>query len=185
MALNRTNIEWVLNSDGSRGFTWNVVTGCLHGCSYCYARKIAKRFAAKKCRQGHDCSQPSAPLHEKRYKGGNPWLYGFAPTLYSYRLNEPLRRKKPATIFVCSMADLFGEWVPERWITAVLKIVLQCRQHTFIFLTKNPERYQFFNFPQNAWLGATATNQKSWDRAIAVILSYELLSSDAPAFIPC
>lgn len=48
MALNKTRIEWVRNMDGSQGFTWNIVTGCLHGCAYCYAKKIANRFKPTK-----------------------------------------------------------------------------------------------------------------------------------------
>lgn len=170
--MNRTKIEWVRNPDGSQGFTWNPVTGCLHGCSYCYARRIAKRFATPVGEYGHDCSQPPRPLHERRYKGGNPWPYGFAPTLHSFRLREPRARKKPAMIFVCSMADLFGKWVPAEWIESVLKTVRACPQHTFMFLTKNPERYWEFYFPGNCWLGATATDQESWDRAISYFSEY-------------
>lgn len=33
----KTKIDWA-------DATWNPVTGCLHGCEYCYARKIANRF---------------------------------------------------------------------------------------------------------------------------------------------
>ena len=39
--MNKTSIEWVKNPDGSQGYTWNPVTGCLNGCEYCYARRLA------------------------------------------------------------------------------------------------------------------------------------------------
>ena len=32
-----TKIEWC-------DYTWSPVTGCKHGCPYCYARKIAERY---------------------------------------------------------------------------------------------------------------------------------------------
>ncbi|MCK5601700.1 DUF5131 family protein, partial [Candidatus Pacearchaeota archaeon] len=51
----------------------------------------------------------------------------------------------------------FGEWVPEAWIKGVLATVERCPQHTFLFLTKNPQRYSEFKFPKNVWLGTTVT----------------------------
>ena len=127
--MNRTNIEWVVNPDGSQGFTWNPITGCLHGCEYCYARDIAKRFT------GH-----------------------FKPEFHPERLEQPYKRKKPTTIFVGSMSDMFGEWVEERHIQSIFNIVTYSIKHTFLFLTKNPLRYMGFYPPFYCWLGETVTN---------------------------
>jgi len=146
--MNRTKIEYC-------DFTWNPVTGCRHGCSYCYARRIAERFKQKgNAPQCHDCTQPGSGLHEVRYPGG-AWRYGFEPTLYPYRLDEPTGLRKPSTIFVCSMGDLFGEWVPEEWIYRVRNVAVWNTQHTFLFLTKNPVRYSHYKWPKNCWLGTT------------------------------
>ena len=117
--MNKTKIEWT-------DYTWNPITGCKHGCSYCYAKRISMRFV------GH-----------------------FNPTFHATRLMQPKQQKKPSKIFVCSMADLFGNWVPRLWIDLVLETVKQCPQHTFQFLTKNPKRYHEFKFPANCWLGVT------------------------------
>ncbi len=122
--MNRTKIEWC-------DWSWNPITGCLHGCSYCYARRLA----------------------EGRLK--NKYPNGFQPTFWPERLDEPYQIKKPSKIFVCSMGDLFGDWVPRDWILRVLKVAEECPQHTFIFLTKNPIRLIEFNFPPNAWVGVT------------------------------
>ncbi|MDY6796984.1 MAG: DUF5131 family protein [Actinomycetota bacterium] len=146
--MNRTKIEYC-------DYTWNPVTGCRHGCWYCYGRRIAERFKQKgNAAQCHDCTQPRNGLHEVRYKGG-AWRYGYEPTLYSCRLGEPFRLRKPSVIFVSSMGDLFGEWVPWEWIRFVQSVVEECPQHTFLFLTKNPSRYAEFPFPDNCWLGMT------------------------------
>lgn len=107
-------------------YTWNPVTGCWGGCEYCYAKRIAMRFT------GH-----------------------FYPTFHPERLSQPEKVKKSSKIFVCSMADLFGGWVPIEWQTAVIDIVKKCPQHTFQFLTKNPKRYLSCDFPDNCWLGVT------------------------------
>ena len=45
---------------------------------------------------------------------------------------------KGSTVFVCSMADLFGSWVPDEWITRVMDAAVRVPRHTYIFLTKNP-----------------------------------------------
>lgn len=121
--MNRTRIEWT-------DFTWNPVTGCLHDCEYCYARRLTVRFPA---------NFPS----------------GFSPAFHPGRLEQPCRVKQPSRVFVCSMADLFGAWVPNDWIEAVFETIRGCARHTFQFLSKNPGRYATLDLPVNGWYGAT------------------------------
>lgn len=110
MTLNKTKIDWC-------DVTWNPVTGCKHGCQFCYARKIATRFAGT----------PAFPN-------------GFIPTMHPDRLDDPKKEKTPQVVFVCSMADLFGDWLPEDWITNVMWSCSSAPQHQYLFLTKNPRR---------------------------------------------
>lgn len=149
--FNRTNdnVDWAL-------WTWNPVTGCLHDCPYCYARDIANRFYLH------------LPLDER-----------FKPIFYPSRLSAPAETKIPSptkikdpvrklglqNVFVCSMADLFGKWVPTDWIEEVLKQVWQNPQWNFLFLTKFPIRMSEFEYPPNAWLGTTVDRQYAVERA--------------------
>ena len=132
--MNKTAIEWC-------DYTWNPVTGCKHGCPYCYARKIAERF-----------------------KGSKAWPQGFEPMFHPERLQDPAKKKEPQTVFVCSMADLFGDWVPDEWIRDIFSECVVGYQHTFIFLTKNSKRY--LTIPgwciggKNRWFGTTITDAK-------------------------
>lgn len=140
--------------------SWNPVTGCLHSCQYCYARNFAKRL-----------------------KGMNHPSYqnGFVPSFHEKVLSEPLTEKwsdQFNKIFVCSMADLFGSWVPKEWIENILEVVKKCPQYTFMFLTKNPIRYGEFNFPDNCMLGATITTHKEADN-----LPFEFLSKTNKTFL--
>jgi protein gp37 len=84
--------------------------------------------------------------------------------MHHERLEEPYRIKKPSKIFVCSMGDLFGEWVPKDWIEEIIKVAEDNPQHVFQFLTKNPKRYWGFKFPKNCWLGTTITKQEELSR---------------------
>lgn len=171
-----TKIEWADS-------TWNPVTGCLHGCEYCYARRIAERFG------GHNDFSTFGEFHsttgsrlfevyegrplvniryneEKRsYKATvAPYPFYFQPTLRRDRLNQ-YERKEGRTIFVCSMADLFGDWVPDEWIEEVFAACRRAPQHRYLFLTKNPERYiklaeqQILPEDDNMWYGTTVTTQ--------------------------
>lgn len=186
--MNKTKIEWCDS-------TWNPVTGCFHGCEYCYARGIAERFKpfdlphlAEKgiyerlneldtpiitaCKDGKDrvCAYP----------------YGFEPTLHRYRLGE-YEKKKGRTIFVCSMADLFGSWVPDSWIEEVFAACEKAPQHRYLFLTKNPQRYidlaRAGKLPakDNMWYGTTATTpdeQFFWGGAWHTFVSIEPILRD-------
>jgi DNA repair photolyase len=60
--MNKTEIEWVKNPDGTKGYTWNPVTGCLHNCWYCYAAKIANRFG--------ESNNSKSKIHELVYHDG-------------------------------------------------------------------------------------------------------------------
>jgi protein gp37 len=142
--MQHTKIDWVNNKNGKEGYVWNPVTGCLHGCPYCYARKMAARL---KGRYGYPVDDP------------------FRPTFHADKIREPDNLKTPSKIFVCSMSDLFGEWIPRDWIVQVRDTVEFNPLHTFIFLTKNPKRYSEFNFPKNAWLGYSTTGPlyHEWD----------------------
>jgi protein gp37 len=86
------------------------------------------------------------------------------PAYHPDRIGDPLKLKKPSLIFVANTGDLFGEWVPDDWIHRVLSVVRETPQHTYQFLTKNPAKMLKFEFPANAWVGATITNQDDIDR---------------------
>lgn len=127
------SIEWAK-------WSWNPVSGCMHDCPYCYARDIAERFYPQK----------------------------FEPSIYPARLQAPRRMRVPdgatsdlglKNVFTCSMADLFGRWVPAEWIELVLAEVRRAPQWNFLFLTKFPIRLSEFEFPDNAWVGTTVDCQ--------------------------
>ena len=87
-----------------------------------------------------------------------PYPAGFSPTFHRYRLTGPLMMNKPSRIFVCSMADLFGEWVPASWIEEVFKACEAAPQHTYLFLTKNYLKASKYKYRDNWWIGKTITN---------------------------
>jgi protein gp37 len=158
--MNRTKIEWVVDPDGKQGHTWNPVTGCRHGCEYCYASRLAGRFGGTPLKTKFiENAQVEQVVNGKiKDQTLDVWPDFETSTFWDARICDPLHRKKPTTIFTCSMADLFGKWVPDKWITDVLNIAWQCTHHKFLFLTKNPKRYKSFEYPGNCWLGTTVTS---------------------------
>ena len=122
----KSKIEWT-------EYSWNPVTGCTpasEGCQNCYAKRMANRLRG---RCGYPADDP------------------FKVTMHEDRLGEPLRWKQPRRVFVCSMGDLFHEDVKDEWIARIWWVMGQCagyldpsryRGHTFIILTKRPERMQ-------------------------------------------
>lgn len=168
--MQKTKIDWC-------DMSWNPVTGCLHGCKYCYARRIAERFGMPQ--YDNDCHVYTGKVKnydDAVHTGVFPW--GFAPTFHKYRLDEPQKIKKPQNIFTVSMGDLFGDWVPDEWTQWVFNACEKAPQHRYLFLTKNPKRYANLNdyivesiFPKCslqdiAWFGATATNQIMMQNAV-------------------
>jgi protein gp37/ParB-like chromosome segregation protein Spo0J len=130
-----TDIEWA-------DWSWNPLSGCEHGCPYCYAKRIAEEIY--------------------------PPEVGFKPTLWVEHVRVPINQKPPAgadqnvalkNIFTCSMADLFGRWQPPEWIDAVFQTVRDCPQWNFLFLTKFPKHMVEFEIPPNAWMGTTVDLQ--------------------------
>ena len=177
----KTKIDWAES-------TWNPVTGCLHGCKYCYARRIAERFGGASETHNNECchecqwiTEGTGEIHELDepiydYDNGRnaPYPFDFDPTLHRYRLDEPQRWTKPRTIFVCSMADLMGEWVPNPWKQDVIAACKAAPQHRYMFLTKNPYGYDIWptkdrpiehRFDQdNFWLGCSMTGMEDLSR---------------------
>lgn len=170
--MKKTKIDWADS-------TWNPITGCLHNCEYCYAKNIAYRFGTvgleSNTENGYECDlyEGTGENHVinspvlREWKNGRttkaPYPFCFDPTFHRYKLDEPKRWTKPRNIFVCSMADLFGEWVPDQWILEVFDACDAAPQHRYLFLTKNPERYlklaEAGKLPNtgNMWFGSTTT----------------------------
>ena len=136
--FNQTN-----DSVGWAKWTWNPVTGCEHGCAFCYAREIA---------------------HSKRMESSYPAK--FTPVFHQHRLNAPSDTTFPNSdnnaenrVFVCSMADLFGKWVPDDWIRQVFNACMAAPDWTYVFLTKWPKRYQMIASLPHAMFGASIIRQ--------------------------
>jgi protein gp37 len=92
--------------------------------------------------------------------------FNFEPTLHRYRYGIPSKLKMGNNIFVGAMSDMFGEWVPDEWISEVMTVCEENTIHNYLFLTKNPERYQRVYLPdgQNMWYGTSITNEADIDR---------------------
>lgn len=127
-------------------WSWNPVTGCLHGCRYCYARELAER-------ESYAASYP----------------VGFTPLFHHERLEAPANTRVPANaetdprrgrVFVCSMADLYGKWVPREWIEEVHAACIANPQWEYLFLTKFPSRYLDVELPPTAWVGTSVDTQR-------------------------
>ncbi len=113
----KSHIEWT-------DATWNPVTGCTkvsQGCKHCYAERDWTRLSANTKTRYHGRAFTDVQCH-------------------SDVLALPLRWQKPRRIFVNSMADLFHEAVPDRFIADVFGVMAACPEHTFQLLTKRPER---------------------------------------------
>ena len=138
-----TAIEWT-------DATWNPVTGCTKvspGCAHCYIERT-----------------PPFRIAGRRFVDGSTGVQ-----LHPERLSHPLRWRKPRRVFVCSLADLFHDDVPDAFIDDVFATMLAAPQHTFQVLTKRPERARdwfesyvsSFDTPTRVWtiaadvLGAT------------------------------
>lgn len=166
--MNQTKIEWVRNDNGTQGYTWNPITGCLgpngtrskpKRCPYCYAHRLAK-----------------GRLKKLYLSNSNTVPYGdssdpFIPRFWPSRLYEPLNHRTPSKIFVSSMGEPFGKSIPYIWIYDLLNICSLCPQHIFQILTKNPKEALDFAFPDNVWLGVTVTSPSDWFRVPLLLRS--------------
>ena len=139
-------IEWT-------DYTWNPIGGCKHACRWtmpdgtvaiCYAEAVAERLAQANYTQGFD-------------------HHYWRPEL----LEEPLKLKKPSRIFLDSMSDLMGHWVPENQIREVLDICRRASQHSFQLLTKNAPRLLQFDFPSNVWVGVSAPPSQMFGKSLS------------------
>ncbi len=137
--MSKSKIEWT-------GSTWNPITGCTKysdGCTNCYAEKMANRLKT---------------MGLKKYENA------FNLTLHYENIEDPLFMKKPQTIFVCSMSDIFHKDVPDEFILKLFEVMNKAHWHTFQVLTKRAERIKELNdsitWTKNIWLGTTVESQK-------------------------
>jgi len=138
-----SKIEWT-------GSTWNPITGCTKhsdGCQYCYAEKMATRL---------------------KNMGLSKYNNAFKLTLHPDNIEDPLNMKKPQTIFVCSMSDIFHKDVPDEFILKLFEVMNKAHWHTFQVLTKRAERISELNdkinWTNNIWLGTTVEDTKVLNR---------------------
>jgi len=127
-------IEWTES-------TWNPVTGCdkvSPGCKFCYAERMARRLKA---------------MGSPNYKNG------FELATHPEVLDLPLRWKKPQTIFVNSMSDLFHRDVPLAFIQRAFDVMRRADWHRFQILTKRADRLTevapHLPWPRNVWMGVS------------------------------
>ncbi len=137
--MQASNIEWT-------EATWNPTRGCdkvSPGCKHCYAATFAERF---------------------RGVSGHPYERGFDLRLVPEKLDEPLRWRKPRTIFVNSMSDLFHQGVPDDYIQKVFDVMRRASWHTFQVLTKRSDRLAELDpvlpWAPNIWMGVSVESDE-------------------------
>ncbi|AGZ61785.1 MAG: hypothetical protein AV945_gp40 [Phormidium phage MIS-PhV1B] len=183
--MGNTKIEWtditvnpihLIREDGSNGGHWCHKVS--PGCANCYA-------------EAQNQSNYFKFASHLPYTGEVPQNLIFDEKVMKKLLNM----RSPKKIFLCSMTDLFGEWVPDEWIDKIFAYMAMASQHTFQILTKRAERMQnyfdglsarrineaaykidktriipFIPLP-NVWLGVSVENQKAADDRIPLLLA--------------
>ena len=169
MNISKTKIETIKNPDGTPGSTWNPITGCLNGCEYCYARKLANGRLKSRYLANTNIVGGYVMARGVLKEGAIPPSQDpFYPRFWEDRLQDLFHRgetQKPRGIFVCDMSDLFGIGIPEEWTQKVMNVIELCPQHRFYLLTKQPQNLIKFQFPDNCWVGVSAWNVESLNNA--------------------
>ena len=134
----RSPIEWT-------EATWNPLTGCVKispGCKHCYAARLSNRLRAM---------------------GNRKYTNGFDLTLHDSALEQPLSWKKPQTVFVNSMSDLFQKGVPFHFIQRVFGVMNEAHWHNFQILTKRADRLleveSKLEWGPNIWMGVSVESK--------------------------
>lgn len=161
--LHKSPIDYLAHSQeliGRPGYVLNIITGCEHTCSWCYARRM---------------------VEHGRLKGSKAYPYGFEPTFHPERIRKI--GGKPKLIFLNDMGDVGGDWTWHVFPTRLSVTAKRCGltaspatiaegmhdfallnpQHILLLLTKRPEWYGLQEWPDNVWCGFTATNNKELD----------------------
>lgn len=139
--MNKTKIEWC-------DYTINPVKGlCPMACTYCYARRMYLNPFYKPMYEHQEIR-----FDVKGYQDDDDW--GIS------------KLKNPSRIFVGSTMELFGDWIEPRWLEVLFQMIRRYPQHTFIFLTKQPQNLiKWSPFPSNCWVGYSVTDWRSFHRA--------------------
>lgn len=163
--------------------TINPVVGCSKisaGCQNCYAENMARRLAAMGLPQYQNVVCPGSwsaiqpPITHKHLAG----TWNGHTAFVESELWKPHKWKKPKTIFISSMGDLFHEWVNIKWQLDILDMVYGCPQHTFIMLTKRPSNMKLVidayakknGILPNLVLGVSVENQATANERIPMLL---------------
>lgn len=167
-----TRIKWAENPDGTPGKSWNPVAGCRkvgEGCRHCYAERMAARLAAM---SRADRANGREPGRKEKYEcvvtPAGQWNGKVAYD--SSAFGDLGRWKKPQTVFVCSMSDLFQPAVSTEYIGEVFAAMIAQPEHRYIVLTKRPQRIAELMYVlgiaaadlPNLWFGFSAENQGSF-----------------------
>ena len=193
--MNKTSIEWVRNADGSQGYSWNTITGCLNhdnglckgGAFPCYAHRLAHG----RLKNVYGINSNIAPVHAE---GGEEYhqsdkdiaaIEPFYPRLWPNRLDaasgvmpKAFYKGKWAypgkSVFVCDMGDLFGIGIPEEWTRQIIAAIAEYPADRFYLLTKQPQRLANFSpFPDNCCIGVSACTYAGAIRAFKYLFEIQ------------
>jgi protein gp37 len=169
--MNKTKIEWC-------DYTLNLITGCLNhtnglcngGGFPCYAYKLAHGRLKRKYLANLNYAPPidiTDYFFPGRHIEDKHWLADpFYPRLWPSRFTVK-GISKGSRIFLNDMSDWVGIGIPEEWTRKVLDFIKANPDHTFLTLTKQPQNLPKFSpFPENCWVGATATNELFYSQAL-------------------
>jgi len=164
--MHKSKIEWVLNPDNKTlGYVWNPITGCLNGCEYCWAYKLANGRLKNRYLANHNMV-PFENIEDE--DGSDHWQFHdpFYPRFWRNKWLD-LTWQSRRGIFVCSMSDLFGIGIPEQWTQEIMDYIQVYPRCRFYLLTKQPQNLPKWSpFPPNCYIGVSVTNQEMFDKAI-------------------
>lgn len=150
--------------------SWNPIVGCKKcspGCRRCWALSTMLRL----CAYGQPLAHPydaAGAINSKSDWSGKHFLI-------ERWLEKPLHWKRPRTIAVGWLGDMWREEVPQDWIRFVLDVAKEAAQHHYLFLTKRPENmlthlYHPITEHRNWWHGLTVCNQDEAGKKIPHLL---------------
>lgn len=128
--------------------SWNPIamrcTPVGPACDRCWHLSMANRLAANR----------QIPRDQRLAYSGDE------PPVLTERLYEPLRWRKPRRVAVQYMGDLFHENVPDEFLARIFNEMACAARHTFLLLTKRPERMLKFMRRVKPWEGWAALDGK-------------------------